>query len=69
MTPANPWYHANERGRKYLTPEDITAAIAAGGEKLEVWQVVLEALGKRVCEDWSLCAFVAHHHYEKKDNG
>jgi hypothetical protein len=48
-------------GQKYVTPEDIGAAIERGESKASVQQEVLEALGRRpqVCEDWSLCAFVA----------
>lgn len=59
----NPWFYASDDKRKYLTPEDIIAAINAGGDKLEVWEVVLDALGGKACEDWSLCAFVAHRYF------
>lgn len=57
--PRNPWAHVTG-DRDYLTPEDIQAAINAGGSRLHIWGVVLEAMSKRYCEDWSLCAFVAY---------
>lgn len=53
----NPWFYAD--GRDYITPEDITAAITSGGEKLEIWKVVLDAVSAGACEDTSCCAFVA----------
>ena len=55
----NPWFYARKERRDILTPEDITAAITAGGEKLDVWGAVLDALSMKACEDYSLCAFVA----------
>jgi hypothetical protein len=58
----NPWFYAQKANHKYITPEDIIAAINAGGDKLEVWSIVLDALGGKACEDWSLCAFVAHRY-------
>lgn len=55
----NPWFYTVKDGRDFMTPEDITAAITAGGQKLEVWHAVLDALSANSCEDPSLCAFVA----------
>jgi hypothetical protein len=57
LDPCNPWTHSEGRG--YLTPDDIQAAINAGGSREQVWGTTLAALGRRRCEDWSLCAFVA----------
>jgi hypothetical protein len=59
VTEVNPWYYATKDKRDYITPEDITAAITAGGQKLEVWHAVLDALSASACEDPSLCAYVA----------
>lgn len=53
------WSFAMANGRDYITPEDVDAAIAGGAERAAVQQEVLEALGRRACEDWSACAFVA----------
>ncbi len=53
------WFHAGHASRTYVTPEDITAAIEAGAPRAELQQEVLEAVGAKACEDWSLCAFVA----------
>jgi len=66
-------YYAERDGRDYITPEDITAAIDAGAEKSALQQEVLEWLGKRAAEDWSLCAFVAakfekSEYYERDNN-
>ena len=52
----NPWYYSNHN---YITPENIQAAIDAGGAKLEVWEVTLQALADGACEDSGCCAFVA----------
>lgn len=60
----NPWFYAKRANHDYLTPEDIVAAINAGGDKVEVWSAVLDALGAKACEDWSLCAFVAHRYFK-----
>jgi hypothetical protein len=60
--PTSPWWHAANairEGRDYITPEDISAAIDAGADLTELRLEVLVALGRRCCEDWSLCAFVA----------
>jgi hypothetical protein len=58
-TADNPWHHAAKAGREYLTPEDVTAAVAAGGTVLGVAKAVLEAVEAKAAEDASLCAFVA----------
>lgn len=60
------WEYAAAESRDYITPEDINAAIAAGAERLNLWRELLEALGRRRCEDPSLCAFVAVEKYEGK---
>lgn len=59
MNDHDPWAHATAANRDYLTPEDITEAFEAGAVHEEVAIIVLQALGQRKCEDWSLCAFVA----------
>lgn len=59
MGPTNPWHHAKKDDRKYITPEDVTAAIDAGGTKLEVWEAVLDGVAKRAVEDPRCTAFVA----------
>jgi hypothetical protein len=56
----NPWFYAHEKGNLFISPEDIKAAIDANGAKLEIWEIVLAALGDKQCEDWSLCAFIAY---------
>ena len=53
------WDYAKKYSRDYITPEDIGEAISAGESKASVQQEVLDALGRKVCEDWSCCAFVA----------
>lgn len=67
MLKTNPWYYSKH---DYITPEDIAAAIAAaiaaGGTKLEVWEIVLKAIEINACEDVSCCAFVAYNHFNKK---
>lgn len=51
---------ARSKGRDYITPEDITAAINAGADKATLQQEVLDVLGGEMgAEDWSCCAFVA----------
>jgi len=58
--PHNPWMYAEEQSRDYMTPEDISDAIAAGAKAETLHPIVLEALSQKSCEDWSLCAFVAY---------
>ena len=65
----NPWTHAKDEGRDYMTPKDISAAIDAGADRAELQRIVLEALGRKVCEDWSLCAFVAAKFEKSEDHG
>jgi len=60
----DPWFYALEAKNDYLSPEDITAAIKAGGEKLEVWEIVLDAISANACEDLSCCAFVAVNNFK-----
>jgi hypothetical protein len=55
----DPWSHAAENGRNYITPEDIQDAIDAGADQMVLSVAVLKALGQKKCEDWSCCAFVA----------
>ena len=55
----DPWTYASRCTRSYITPEDIGEAIKAGASAEKLHPIVLEALSKKVCEDWSLCAFVA----------
>lgn len=58
----DPWTHAVAAGRPdYITPEDITDAIASGAGRLEIYQTTLEAIQQRKAEDPRLCAFVAVH--------
>lgn len=52
------WQHAHAEKREYITPEDITAASVAGADPKELAIDVLEALGMRSVEDWSLCASI-----------
>jgi hypothetical protein len=52
---------ASADGRDYVTPEDVSKAMA-NKFTAEVQQALLEILGHRAgcgCEDISLCAFVA----------
>lgn len=58
-----------ESDRDYLTPEDITAAIEAGCSKEIVQHETLVMLGKKACEDWSLCAFLAWHGFAERGCG
>ncbi len=64
----NPWAHAKEAERDYITPEDIGDAIenlAQGDDEVahsqldDLWETVLAAIGQKRAEDPSLCAFVA----------
>ena len=55
----DPWFFAREACRGFLTPEDITAAIAAGAEAQALYPIVLRAMSRKLVEDWSLCAYVA----------
>jgi hypothetical protein len=55
----DPWSYALGLKRDYLTPEDIQAAIDAGASFEDVAKATLAALGRKACEDASLCAFVA----------
>jgi hypothetical protein len=66
--PAKNYKHpggVNERGYprpKYITPEDVGAALAGGADPDLVRLEVLAHLGKQTgygCEDGGLCAFVA----------
>lgn len=59
MAETNPWAYARERGRDYLTPEDLTDAIEAGADRDTIWRATLDAISRKVAEDKSLCAFVA----------
>lgn len=61
----NPWYYAGLASRGYITPEDIRDARLAGADKSYLQNIVLKALGRKACEDWSLCAFVASHYRYK----
>lgn len=54
----SPWKFATKDGRDYLTPEDITASIKSGYDKLTLYEEVLLAIGRKECEDPSLCAHV-----------
>ena len=56
---ADPWTHAAKAERSYITPEDITAALAAKGFHGGVMRVVLKAIADGKAEDVKLCAFVA----------
>lgn len=60
----NPWFYAAETGHNYLSPEDIIAAINAGGTKMEIWEIVLDAVSGKACEDYSCCAFVAFRYFK-----
>jgi hypothetical protein len=60
--PNNPWYYAHEKGNLFICPEDIKGAIDSGGLKLEIWEIVLSAIGEKQVEDATLCAFIAHHY-------
>jgi len=64
--PVNPWHHAAKEGRDYMTPEDVTAAIKAGGEALVVAEAVLQAVDLGCVEDSSCTAFAALRAFRKK---
>jgi hypothetical protein len=51
---------SHEKGRDYITPEDVSDALKEGIRPTKVRLDVLEVLGSGGgAEDWSLCAFVA----------
>lgn len=54
-----PMVHAMMANRKYITPEDVAAAIANGGTRSTVYGAVLEAIARKNAEDPSACAHVA----------
>jgi hypothetical protein len=71
--PTSPWFYAvaeSKAGKDgkdgkadflraaYITPEDITAAAAAGAEPLQLAKEVLDAIGNGLVEDAKACAFV-----------
>ena len=66
--PKTPIEVMSYKNRAYLTPEDITASIKSGCPKETVQHEVLVMLGKKACEDWSLCAFLAWNKFEPKWN-
>lgn len=51
--------HAAAVGRNYITPEDVSAALADGQEPDLVRLEVLDAIAKLSAEDVSGCASVA----------
>jgi len=55
----HPMHYAEKAKRTYITPEDISAAVKAGGKGEEIFPVVLAAISLRMCEDATACAFVA----------
>lgn len=57
----DPWHYAAKAGRNYITPEDITDAIAAGAERVHLYETVLRAINDRAAEDYRLCAFVSYN--------
>lgn len=59
VDPQDPWFHAREVGRDYITPEDIGMAQEEGGCGEAFFRIVLEAIGRKRAEDPSACAFVA----------
>ncbi len=54
----HPWMYAEEAGRDYLTPEDISQALVYASQS-HVRKIVLMAIAEGKCEDVKLCAFVA----------
>jgi hypothetical protein len=64
----SPWHYVVKSGGGLLTPEDIQAAINADGTKLEIWNVVLDAISKDSCEDAACCAFVARRFEKTKED-
>jgi hypothetical protein len=60
---------AKKAGREYITPEDVSQAIAEGAEKSAVQAAVLEVIGGIAlygAEDSSLCAYIAARYDERK---
>ena len=53
------WAIAKAAGRDYITPEDVTAAVAAGISQTDLWREVLQAVECGAVEDASCTAFVA----------
>lgn len=64
--PSNPWHYAAKAGREYMTPEDVGAAIEAGGGALVVAEAVLQAVDLKCVEDSSCTAFAALEAFKKK---
>jgi hypothetical protein len=60
------WKRAIAKERKYITPEDVDAAIDAGAAQLDIWREVLQAVEAKAAEDASLCAFVALTRFDQK---
>jgi hypothetical protein len=58
------WRLATDRGRGYITPEDVGDAINAGATREEVWRDVLIAVDIKSAEDASLCAFMALNKFD-----
>ena len=56
---ASAWAIAKAAGRDYITPEDVTAAVAAGISQTDLWREVLQAVECGAVEDASCTAFVA----------
>jgi len=57
-TKTTPWFYAQNDGRSYITPEDIASAVKAGASRPALYAIVLLAISRKECNDWSLCAFV-----------
>ncbi len=55
----DPWFHARNVERDYITPEDVTAAIKAGASEALLLRTVLAAIERGTVEDVSLTCFVA----------
>lgn len=53
------WAIAKAAGRNYITPEDVTEAVAAGISQTDLWREVLQAVEAGLVEDASCTAFVA----------
>lgn len=65
--PTSPWFYALEESQtsgfpraSYITPEDITAAAAAGADPFELAKEVFHAISQGVVEDAKTCAFVTY---------
>jgi hypothetical protein len=57
----SPWYYAKESNRPdYITPEDISFALEAGGVPWLIAIEVLEAISWGEAEDAKLCAYVTY---------